>query len=272
MDPPPSLGGGLGGPPSDSLLTGEKIVKSERKQLGRSGREHIAYRIIGDNSSGWAEAAILWGGTVDMIVHFSDNNHFVSSALHLPSSIPAKEALSSPPVGDQGWDGVLLSTVLSERDAQGVGGLFQLWQPLIAIFALPPHLPRQTKNRWLASATASDVSPPLDPRYSTTVFTVRHSDLGGVTRARWFVAHYTRVLGGISRSAIMMAHQFQRPLQTALDDTIGCRKGVVLEQTLMEDADEDVLGWVRQKGTYPRPVFSGEGLPLTSEDFQKMIG
>ena len=121
-DPPPSLGGGLGGPPSDSLLTGEKIVKSERKQLGRSGREHIAYRIIGDNSSGWAEAAILWGGTVDMIVHFSDNNHFVSSALHLPSSIPAKEALSSPPVGDQGWDGVLLSTVLSERDAQGGGG------------------------------------------------------------------------------------------------------------------------------------------------------
>ena len=44
-------------------------------------------RVYGDDAQGWAEAAVLWGATVEVIVHHRLPNHMVAGALGLPSSL-----------------------------------------------------------------------------------------------------------------------------------------------------------------------------------------
>ena len=59
---PPLLGGVDRGPTRNSLQTGEKVVQNSSKLLSRRGRGNICFRVYGDNATGWAEAAALWGG------------------------------------------------------------------------------------------------------------------------------------------------------------------------------------------------------------------
>lgn len=50
-----------GGPTLDGLQTGEKVIVTSSKLLSRSGREDIKFRVVGDRSFGWGEAAVAWG-------------------------------------------------------------------------------------------------------------------------------------------------------------------------------------------------------------------
>ena len=49
----------------------------------------------------------------------------------------------------------------------------------------------------------------------------------------WHFVHLTYIEGGLEKDAIMMAPQFSRPLQTALDNTQGALRGkaVMFEPT-----------------------------------------
>ena len=128
---PPPRGGVPGGTPNASLQTGERIAQIASRHLGREGRGSIRFRIVGDHSSAWAEAASLWGGTIDCIVHFRAANHFFNSALHLPSSVTEARARAPPFVGNSDWNGILLGTLSAEGEARLAGRLFHVWRPLI---------------------------------------------------------------------------------------------------------------------------------------------
>ena len=62
---------------------------------------------------------------MEFIVHTGNNNHFFNTVLSLPLSVSAASVRSLPSVGDSGWDGILLATILSEAEARLVGGLFR---------------------------------------------------------------------------------------------------------------------------------------------------
>ena len=256
---PPPKRGAPGGTPNVRLQTGERIANISSKHLGREGRGNIKFRIVGDHSSAWAEAASLWGGTVDCIVHSRAANHFFNSALHLPSSVTEACARGPPFVGDSDWDGILLATLSSEEEAHLAGRLFHLWRPLIAIYAPTPGLPRKTKSQWLETAAGLGHSPDLSDLYSATFVDRPHSYFGGVTLARGSFAYYTRSTEGVSRASIMTAQQFDRPLQTALDDTLGGQKGAVFEGLPSgEDARDGRVGRAKHgKGMTWQPVYDG---------------
>ena len=73
----------------------------------------------------------------------------------------------------------------------------------------------------------------------------------------WHFVHLTHIECGLEKDAIMMAPQFSRPLQTALDNTQGAlrRKTVVFEPTRKSQAPQDnIVGHVsivRQMGRTP---------------------
>ena len=56
---------GARGHPHSDLQTGEKIVKFSSKRVGRGGRDGVGIRVVGDDSTAWAEAAALWGGRLE---------------------------------------------------------------------------------------------------------------------------------------------------------------------------------------------------------------
>ena len=58
-----------------SLQTGEKIVQTSSKLLDQRSKCNILFRIVGDNSHGWAEAAGLLDGTIEAITHRVPGNH-----------------------------------------------------------------------------------------------------------------------------------------------------------------------------------------------------
>ena len=158
---------------------------------------------------------------MEFIVHAGNNNHFFNTVLSLPLSVSATSVRSLPSVGDSGWDGILLATILSESEARLVGGLFRTWRPLIAIYALKPGLPRKTKSSWLRVAAGAEDDHEENDEYSVILSDRAHSYFGGVTLARWPIAYLTRSAEGVTRGSIMTACWIDRPLQTALDDTFG---------------------------------------------------
>ena len=103
------------GPVRVNLQTGEKLAYYRKKTLDRGGVGNVSFRIVGDNSHGWAEAAKSWGGTVDAIVHSTQANHQFNKAFNLPKSIPVSKAHYLSPADSQ-WNGIMLGTILSEDD------------------------------------------------------------------------------------------------------------------------------------------------------------
>ena len=90
---PPS-GVAVGDTILEDLQTGEKIVNTSSKLLNRYGREDVYFRIVGDCSFGWGEAAVSWGGEVEAIIHRQHNNHNLYDLFKLPKSTSVAQALA----------------------------------------------------------------------------------------------------------------------------------------------------------------------------------
>ena len=75
----------------------------------------------------------------------------------------------------------------------------------------------------------------------------------------WTFVHYSRLTEGVTRASIMTAQQFDRPLQTALDDTVGGQKDAVFEELpIGEDASDGRIGRARRRGGEEwSPVYDG---------------
>ena len=113
--------------------------------MDQRSRGNILFRIVGDNLHGWAEAAGSWGRTVEAITHMVQYNHQFRAYFDLPCSISVAQA-HCPPFADSPWDGILLAAIHGGADARDVGALFEAWQPLTAILALPSVLSRKERN------------------------------------------------------------------------------------------------------------------------------
>lgn len=135
------------GPAEGNLQIGEKVFNTGCKSLSRGGRNSVMFRVVGDDSFGWAEAAALWGGTVEAVIHRQQPNHRINEPFYLPRSISVAAACSLSPA-DSPWDGILLVTIRGEDDALDAGKLFEVWQPLIAILALPSSLSRSKRSTY----------------------------------------------------------------------------------------------------------------------------
>ncbi len=59
----------------ENLKTGEKIVQISSKPLSQLGREEVLFRVVGDSSLGWTEAAVSWGGTIDGLFQSQNDNN-----------------------------------------------------------------------------------------------------------------------------------------------------------------------------------------------------
>ena len=166
------------GPAKVSLHTGEKLANVNSKSLSRGGRSSIIFRVIGDDSFGWAEAAALWGGDVDVIVHRQLSNHQINEQFNLPCSVPVALA-PVPPLANSRWNGILLITIRGENDAQDAGSLFERWQPLIAILALPSTLSRSKRNAYSSFNKGSFKQDGYDRRD----IKISDASVGGVTES-----------------------------------------------------------------------------------------
>ena len=249
------------GPAKVKLQTGEKLAYYSNTTLDRRGMGSVSFRIVGDSSHGWAEAAESWGGTVDAIVHSTQANHQFNKTFNLPKSIPVSKAHCLSPT-DSRWNGVMLCTILSEDDARRAAALFEAWQPLIAILALPFSLPRRVRSKWTHGSKTSLFD--LAGYGSVLDVNLTHSFVGGVTSACWRFCHYSRCGGKFTKEAVMTTPDYPRHLQTALDDTEGrnTHQRVVFEKA-SEEADPlgvIVVGHVSiPRQTFKAPVYDGKG-------------
>ena len=66
------------GPAKGNLQTGERVAIISSKPLSQGGRSNISFRVVGEDLFGWAEAAVLWGGTVDFIIHRQQDKHRIN--------------------------------------------------------------------------------------------------------------------------------------------------------------------------------------------------
>ena len=151
----------------------------------------------------------------------------------------------------------MLATIQDQYDASDVRALFEAWQPLIAILALPSCLTRKERHMFLRGQS----SPFKRPEYTRVELSCHHPDFGGVTSSTWHFVHYSRSGGPTEKDALMMAPQFPRPLQTALDDTLGesRRATVVVEEAQTATPTNElphILGFApTSKVKYKTPVF-----------------
>ena len=177
-----SRGKTIHGEPTKAILqTGENIVYKSSKTLDQRGRTSVLFRVVGENSSGWAEVAALWGGTTEIITRRHKINHHNCGRFKIPRSISHANAFSMGPV-DPPWDGIFLATVWGAEYAADVRALFKNWQPLIAILALPTSLSRKGLNKLISVMPFSETHTRLD------VFAT-HTSFGGVTQAAWNFVH-----------------------------------------------------------------------------------
>jgi hypothetical protein len=155
----------------------------------------------------------------------------------------------------------MLGTIFNEENAADSAALFKLWQPLIAIFAIPSSTPRNSFNQWCTSIRAGGTT-----SYSRRDIMLSHYAIGGVTNTMWRFVHLSRrsELGDLSKQAIMMTPQFSRPLQTALQDTLGksSLKSVKFEKvsTAAPLSGCSIVGYVSSdKRGFREPVYDSSG-------------
>jgi hypothetical protein len=184
---------------------------------------------------------------VDVIVHWQLSNHQINEQFNLPCSVPVALA-PVPPLANSHWNGILLITIRGENNAQDAGMLFERWQPLIAIIALPSTLSRFKRNTY----SSFNKGPFKQDGYKRRDIKIFHSSVGGMTESEWHFVHLNRLETELSKEAVMMAPQFLRPLQTALDDTRGPVLGrkVVFEARSCAPLPQNITGYV----TIPRLV------------------
>ncbi|KAL7527269.1 hypothetical protein ACHAXR_004033, partial [Thalassiosira sp. AJA248-18] len=222
----------------DQLLFGEAVALKSSRVLDRRGRSLVRVRIVGRSSLGWVEAAEAWGCNVEAVVVTPLRE--MNNVIHLVSrfsTTAVSAALTMPPMGD--WDGLMLATVNREDEATLVNRMFDAWQPWIAIIAYPPRLSRSAVLR---------LGPHLRSSYEKRTIKCRHTDVGGVTTSSWTLLHFSRLRSQSSRPSLMTMKVYPRPLQTALDDTVGgrwCEHQNSFEPR--EDLGMNVLGTIVDK-------------------------
>ena len=88
-----------------------------------------------------------------------------------------------------------------EEDAALIRRLLGRWNPRIVIVAVPSHVLRPQRSKWLKGW-----------RYRQ--WAVKHQDLGGVTEAKCSLVHLSRDpdMQELERSLLMTAHTYRRPL------------------------------------------------------------
>ena len=155
----------------------------------------------------------------------------------------------------------MLGTINGAKDAAAVSSLFKKWQPLIAIIAIPDYIKYDVRMGCFSTILLG-----LASEYNKRKIRLSHSAIGGVTNSVWHVLHLSRrsVLGALTKQALMMAPQFLRPLQTALQDTLGesALKSVKFEQasTAAPLSGSSITGYVSsEKRGFREPVYDSSG-------------
>ena len=171
-----------------TLQTGELIVKTCSKVPSRSGRSGVKVRVFGDSSFGWAEATTSWGATPEAFITNHQCTKSIRSRFKLPIALSYDSALGLSPAGQpsegtpyaitsQTWDGILCATIRGDDDSTKAKVLFKMWQPLIAIFALPSCLARSKIIAFVGGT--SKACPFQDPEYQRLMVNVKHNEVGG---------------------------------------------------------------------------------------------
>ena len=192
-------------------LGGEMVVAERCSPRAGSDRGSVCVRVAGDGAFGWAEAANAWGATVEVLIHIKINNHVVSDVFGLPKSVDFDTAIRG--FYRRPFDGVFCATIREDAEAAMVAKLFNFWQPKVALLALPVSLTRSQVRRYYTY---------LDQlSYAPSRCTLSHRAMGGVTQSRWRFLRMTKRATGFSPEKIMTEDSYARPLQTALDDTVG---------------------------------------------------
>ena len=256
--PLPGLATGV--PNLDVLQTGELVKHLSSKYPSRMGRLGVKIRVVGNCSLGWSEAAASWGGTVEALV-LRGNSKLISDCLdHLPEPCNRDHAVGLPPVGVP-WDGILCSTIGSDSEACDVIELFRVWRPLIAIISLSSRLSRPQVGR-LKNLLHGELQS-VENSYHELGCHVSHHKMGGVTRTCCHVMYLSRQEGSPpSARDIMTTAEYQRPLQTALDDTIGRHGPHIKLFDLFSTPRDSVVGevTVTSRGqSWKAPVYSSAG-------------
>jgi len=248
----------------EELQVGERDVKVSRASQNRRGRSLTKVRIFDDKCLGLAEAAILWGATIECIVHFKECNHEVNALFNQPKSINIASARTEFPQSDS-WNGILLGTVSSPGEADLARELVLRWNPQVCIITCGRKFSRRVTSRLLTGTNYRDTHRRLD-------FFCRHVDFGGVTAHESTVVHFSLLELDLERETIMTGLiELRRSLQTGLDDTRGNEGSFIYdnvpEQPLPgEFLPPHAIGFVIERNTFGgvneirRPVYDGSDL------------
>eukprot|EP00956_Cyclotella_meneghiniana_P030545 scaffold77143_cov87-Cyclotella_meneghiniana.AAC.2 len=106
------------GPVADTeLLPGEMVAVRTKRVLSRKGHSVVRVRLFGEASLGWLDISMLWGACVELFVCQGGNAKHLTERLYPDVHIASlAEALTVPPY--RSWDGVLISTIRNELEAQ----------------------------------------------------------------------------------------------------------------------------------------------------------
>ncbi|KAL7524488.1 hypothetical protein ACHAWF_000972, partial [Thalassiosira exigua] len=98
--------------------------------------------------------------------------------------------------------------------------------------------------------------------YSKLTFKTSHQSVGGVTTSTWNIVCFARNLRLPSKVSLMTTQSYPRPLQTALDDTIGhssnARSGSEIKTSTK--LEEPAVGQVQLRSGKTKPLYDGASL------------
>eukprot|EP00956_Cyclotella_meneghiniana_P021773 scaffold40171_cov59-Cyclotella_meneghiniana.AAC.2 len=137
------------GPVADTeLLPGEMVAVRTKRVLSRKGHSVVRVRLFGEASLGWLDISMLWGACVELFVCQGGNAKHLTERLYPDVHIASlAEALTVPPY--RSWDGVLISTIRNELEAQELHSLAGKWGPLVIIIATHTgSISRPSFDKW----------------------------------------------------------------------------------------------------------------------------
>jgi hypothetical protein len=177
-------------------------------RVGRTGRDKLRVRVVGNSSYPWAEAVHLWGSKLEAVV--VDNLQVITFLKQHCNLKPTyiQQAVALPPLGP--WNDYLFATLVTPKDVDWFNRLFVKWKPKQAFVML--------HGKFLRTQVL-EMLPPSDSFYSRKTSKARHSQFGGVSVSEWHAVHYSRVSPCITVSRWMTAEHYLQVLQASLDDT-----------------------------------------------------
>ena len=189
-------------------FTGEALAVEINARVGRTGRDKLRVRVVGNSSYPWAEAVHLWGRKIEAVV--VDNLQVITFLKQHCNLKPTyiQQAVALPPLGP--WNDYLFATLVTPKDVDWFNRLFVKWKPKQAFVML--------HGKFLRTQVL-EMLPPSDSFYSRKLSKARHSQFGGVSVSEWHAVHYSRVSPCITVSRWMTAEHYLQVLQASLDDT-----------------------------------------------------